>query len=113
MKIALGIFLFAMAQVVIWFQLNSQFVWEWWKDKPLLSVGLFAIPSSLLLWYATSVTVAETKELWAARLIAFGASYLTFPLMTWVFAGESMFTTKTMICTFLAFTIVGVQILWR
>ena len=113
MKIALGIFLFALAQVVIWFQLNSQFVWDWWKGKALLSVGLFAIPSSLLLWYATSVTVAETKELWAARLIAFGASYLTFPLMTWAIAGESMFTAKTMICTVLAFMIVGVQVLWR
>jgi len=113
MKLSLGIFLFAAAQVIIWFQLNSQFVWEWWKGKALLSVGLFAIPSSLLLYYATTVTVSETKELWAARLIAFGASYLTFPLMTWYFMNESMFTPKTLTCTALAFLIVGIQILWR
>jgi len=40
-------------------------------------------------------------------------SYLTFPLLTWYFLHESMFTAKTMVCVGLAFVIALIQLLWR
>ena len=39
-NILLGCTLFVIGQMLVWFQLNSQFVWEWWQDKPIPAVLL-------------------------------------------------------------------------
>lgn len=40
-KLLLALLLFAVGQTMGWFQLNSQFVWDWWKDKPLVAACVF------------------------------------------------------------------------
>ena len=35
--------------VVIWFQLNGQLIWKWFKDNPLL-LSLLGVPSSFSFW---------------------------------------------------------------
>ena len=54
--------------------------------------------------------MAASDMLWTSRFVAFSLSYLTFPLMTWWYLGESMFTTKTLVCSILAFLIITTQI---
>jgi hypothetical protein len=112
-KILFACTLFAIGQTLGWFQLNSQFVWEWWKDKPILSAIMFSVPTGILFWYGMRIAHEEMNEVWGPRLLIFGMSYLTFPLLTWWLLGESMFTTKTMICIFLSFSIVAVQLFWK
>lgn len=112
MKVFIGIGFFIIANIIIWLQANSQFVWEWWKNKPILTTVIYSIPFGLAFWYAAKYTYEGTGEIWSARLIGFGASYLVFPVMTYYIAGESMFTTKTMICVFLSFLIVAIQLFW-
>ena len=112
-KWLLGLGLFALGHIFAWFQLNSQFVWEWWEDKPLVAVGLYSIPVGLCFWYATHLIVAETSAVWSSRFVGFAASYFVFPLLTWFLLKESMFTPKTIICTLLSFLIIGVQLFWR
>ena len=108
-----GLGLFALGQGLIWFQINSQFVWDWWKYKPLAAVCLYAIPAVICWWYGTKLIVGETESLWSARFIGFASSYLVFPLLTWWLAHESMFTWKTMMCTGLAMVIMAIQFFWR
>jgi len=31
-----GVGFFILGHMFAWFQLNSQFAWNWWKDKPFL-----------------------------------------------------------------------------
>ena len=97
-----GMLCFFIAQLFVWFQSNSQLVWDWWKDKPITSVTVFALPIGLCFWYGTKYIYESTSELWTARLIGFGMSYLTFPILTHYLLGESMFTAKTLISTMLA-----------
>jgi hypothetical protein len=59
------------------------------------------------------MAVDATHEAWAARMLGFGMSYLTFPFLTWWLLHESMFTTKTMLCIFLSIMIVGIQLFWK
>ena len=108
-----GMLCFLMAQLFVWFQSNSQLVWDWWKDKPITSVAVFALPIGLFFWYGTKLIYDSTGQLWTARLIGFGMSYLTFPFLTHYLLGESMFTVKTMISTLLAVSIIGIQIFWK
>ena len=109
----LGIFYFFAGQVLVWYQSNSQFVWEWWKDKPVLTALIYSIPISMFFWYGTKYIYASTSELWTARLLGFGMSYMTFPIMTYYYLNESMFTTKTLLCTALAAAIILIQVFWK
>ena len=104
---------FFFGQICVWFGTNSQVVWKWWADKPLVSAILWGVPATLFFWYGTKYGYIAMKGLWGPRFLAFGMSYLTFPLLTWWLVNESMFTAKTMICIALSFMIMAVQILWK
>ena len=108
-----GVLFFLVGNVIAWFQFNSQFVWPWWKDKPFVSQIIFAIPMGLCFWYAIKNIVDETGELWASKLIGFGASNVVFAIMTYLLLKESIFTTKTMTCLALSSVIIGIQIFWK
>ena len=112
-RLLYGTLLFITGQALAWFQLNSQFVWSWWQDKPLLAVATYSIPVGLCFWYGTRFVMAASGELWTARFLAFTASYISFPLLTWWLMGESPFTAKTVICSILAFAIIIIQVFWR
>lgn len=106
-----AIFLFIAGHTFGWFAGNAQLVWKYWADKPLLSNIVFGIPAGLFFWYGTRFCFeASGGNLWSVRFLAAVMSYVTFPVMTWYFLNESMFTTKTMICVCLAISILFVQI---
>ena len=101
---------FCIGHIFGWYANNSQFVWDFWKDKPFLSNFIFGVPAGMMFWYGTRFVMQTTPELWTARFTAAVISYSVFPLMTWFYLGESMFTIKTMLCVFLALLILMVQI---
>ena len=102
--------LLILGNTLSWYATNIQFCMEYWKDKPLLANVVFGLPCGMIYWYAIKYMMAINPELWSARFIAAAVSYTVFPVLTWYHLGESMFTTKTMICIFFAFCIFAVQI---
>lgn len=110
--ILLGSFIFMLGQVGGWFQLNSQFIWRWWENKPIVSAVVFGVPTSILFWYAWRMVATHTDSVWSARFIGSGTGFPVFPLLTWFLLGESMFTIKTMICLSLAILIILIQIFY-
>ena len=112
-SIYLGACFFFLGNILAWFQFNSQFVWDWWKDRVVLSNLIFAIPMGICFWLAVKNIVLATGELWASKLIGFGVSNAVFAVMTYVFMRESIFTAKTMTCLTLASFIIAIQIFWK
>jgi hypothetical protein len=112
-NVILGALLFVIGQTLVWFMNNSQFAWEWWKDKPVITCLIYSFPVSILFWYGSKYSYAGLGGAWGARLLGFGVSYLTFPILTYLILKESMFTPKTMACVFLSFCIIGIQIFWK
>jgi hypothetical protein len=112
-NIMAGIGLFILGHIFAWFQLNSQFVWEWWQDKPFVAVGIYSVPVGTCFWYATKLIVDETGAAWSSRFLGFAASYFVFPLLTYALLNESMLTPKTLACIFLSTLIVAVQLFWK
>ena len=110
LKMYYAICCFVASHVLGWYTHNLQFVNEFWKDKILLPTFLFGIPCLIAFWRGTKFAMEAHPELWTARFVAFVISYLTFPIMTWWYLGESMFTFKTLLCIFLAFCILLIQI---
>ena len=111
MKIIYTILLFFVCNIIIWYQLNSQLVWEWAKGyKSMWLMALLGIPISLLFWWATKIGYEGFGSLWKIRLLGFGISMLTFPVMTYFYLGEAM-TIKTILTLGLAITIMLLQLI--
>ena len=101
---------FFLGQIVGWFQLNAQSISSWWSDKALFSAVVLGVPTSVLFWYGWRYVVTETGSAWTARFIASSAGLIVFPFLTWIFLDESMLTTKTMTCLFLAVLTLFIQL---
>jgi len=109
--IVITIALFLLNNVLIWYQLNSQLVWDWAKGtKSMWIMSLMGIPISLLFWYATKIGYEGFGNLWAVRFMGFATSMLTFQVMTWLYLGETI-TLKTLVTILLAFIIMLLQLL--
>jgi hypothetical protein len=98
--------------IFLWFQANSQFVWDWWRDHQIASVLIFSMPAAFCFFYGWTFAVQEFNSVWSARLIGFALSFTIFPVLTWYMLGESMFRPKVLICIALAVGILLVQLFY-
>ena len=109
-NILLGCTLFVIGQTLVWFQLNSQFVWEWWQDKPIPAILLMGVPASFCFWFGVRLVVGEMNELWGPRFLAFGMSYLTHTYMA-LYEREHVCAENTNLCFIITFNCSGSAIL--
>jgi hypothetical protein len=99
-----------LAQVLVWLQLNGQFVWPWFKNNTTLTAVLFAIPISLLFThYQKHAYVVFDQSLWSIRLFGFGFGMIIFFIMTLIFREESL-NLKNALCIGLSAGIVLIQV---
>ena len=103
--ITIAIFL----HIIIWYQLNGQLIWKWFKDNYLL-MSLLGIPISYGWMKFTEIGYEGFGELWPVRFIGFATGMLSFPIMTWLYLGETI-TLKTLISILLATVIMIVQVI--
>ena len=110
-QLMFGAFLFTLMHVGVWWGTNAQFIEGWSRKEALILSACLSLPITLLAFFASKqLYEALDSQLWAVRFVAFGISYLVFPILTWYFLGESMFTTKTITCIFLSCLIIYIQI---
>lgn len=108
--ILISMLILFLGNLVVWFQLNAQFKWEWFKEHWIM-LSLFGAPISAVFYWATRFSYIGFNELlWPGRLIAFGISMITFPIFTWLLLNEGM-TIKTIVSMILALIIIIIQ-LW-
>ena len=103
------VLLLFVAQIIIWFQLNGQLKWEWFKDNYFL-MSLLGIPISYALLYSTKYGYIGFGELWPIRLLGFADGMITFPIITWIVLGEGV-TLKTGLSLGLAVIIMLLQLI--
>ena len=76
-------------QIIVWYQLNGQLVWAWFKDHPFL-LSLLGVPISYLLILSTKLGYEAFGALWPIRLLGFSLGMLSFPIITWFMLGEGI-----------------------
>jgi hypothetical protein len=102
--------LFIVNNILIWYQLNGQLVWEFWRSKSGIAISLLmGIPISGFFWLATKWGYQGFGSLWAVRFMGFATSMVTFPILTYLYLGEAI-TLKTAITIVLAFLIMVIQL---
>ncbi len=107
-----GTFLFLVGQVLVWYQINGQFLSDWIKERPWL-MSLCGIPISYTyIWATHHLVIAFDGELWPQRLIGFSMGMVSFAFLTWFHLNQAI-TLKTAVTLALAFTIVLIQVFWK
>ena len=97
-------------QIVIWFQLNGQLKWDWFKDNYLL-MSILGMPISYALLYSTKYGFEGFGGLlWPGRLLGFAIGMISFPIITWIVMGEGI-TLKSWVSIILAITIMLLQLI--
>ena len=110
-KIIIVTLVFLLNNVLIWYQLNSQLVWDWAKGNSAIIIScLLGVPISWLFWYCTKIGYEGFGALWPVRFMGFATSMLTFPILTWYYLGETI-TLKTALTILLSIAIMIIQIL--
>ena len=111
MFIIYTVLFFLIANILVWYQLNSQLVWDWAKTtKSMWVMSILGVPISIMFWYATKFGYDGFSSLWKVRLLAFSVSMLVFPFMTWLYLGEAI-TLKTLVTLLLALIIMILQLI--
>tara|TARA_B100000902_G_C27119387_1_gene817864 strand:+ start:640 stop:987 length:348 start_codon:yes stop_codon:yes gene_type:complete len=107
----LTILTFVITNVIVWYQLNGQLVWEFWKSwKGIVASLLLAIPVTLGFWLSTKWGYDGLGSLWAVRFMGFATSMLVFPFMTYFYLNETI-TIKTIITLLLSIIIMILQLI--
>ena len=111
-NILIGIFWFFVAHIAVWFQLNGQFKWDWFKNNELI-LSLFGIPLSFLYIWATKYNVNGFDGLlWPGRFIGFGVGMVIYAIFTSHFFNEGI-TMKTGISLGLCLVLIAIQVFWK
>ena len=109
--ILITILIFFVNNILIWYQLNGQLVWDFWKSwKGIVIMLLMGIPISALFYMGTKWGYQGFGTLWPVRFMGFATSMMTFPIMTWLYLGEVM-SLKVMISLALAIIIMLLQLI--
>jgi len=102
---------FLSLHIAVWFSTNLQLMNASFANKSFLIALSLAVPTTLLAYFGTRFGYfALGESAWSVRFFAFAISYLVFPVLTWWFLGESMFTLKTLLCVSLSFMIIAIQV---
>jgi len=111
-NILTGLLLFIVTHIIIWFQVNGQFVWPWAKEHPW-TMAVLGLPISYVLIIATKYIVEGFDGLlWPGRLVGFGSGMIIMALLTWCFMGEGL-NTKTLASLLIATGLVCIQVFWK
>jgi len=107
-----GILLLIGGHICAWFQLNSQFKWDWFKEHTWVMV-LLGIPCSYFFILGTKYTVEGMGGLlWPTRFIGFGIGMVIYAILVNHFFNEG-FNIKTIISLLLAVILICIQVFWK
>ena len=111
-SVAIGLLLYFVTHIIIWFQVNGQFFSSWFKNNVFL-LCLMGIPISWLYIEATRMGfIAFEGLIWPGRLLGFAAGIFTFALCANIFMGEGL-TNKTIVSLILATILTFIQVFWK
>ena len=105
-------FVYLFSQVVTYYQLQGHLFNKWIKNHPLI-VAFLGFPVGYLVILATRELVELFDgQTWPSRIIGFVFGVVVFSFMSWYILKEPL-TLKTIICIFLCFVILCIQLFWK
>ena len=111
-SLLLGMFWFAVGHILVFFQLNGQFKWDWFKNNEFI-VSLSGIIISLFYLWGTKYTVQGFDGLlWPTRFVGFAIGISTYAIGVSYFFKEGI-TTKTFVSLLVCVLLILIQVFWK
>ena len=111
-KLITGIFWFILGHIFVFFQLNGQFKWDWFKKNELIVAASGLIISFFFIWGTKYTVEAFNGLLWPARFVGFSIGMVIYALGVSYFFKEHA-TTKTVVSLTLCLILVIIQVFWK
>lgn len=106
------LFVYVFSQAFTFYQLQGHLWNSWIKKHPFL-MSLIGVPIGYFVILASREMVNLYEgETWPNRMIGFAIGVMVFSVMAWAILKEPL-TMKTMICLFLSFVILLLQLFWK
>jgi len=112
-QIATGIGICIFGQILVWIQMNAQFIWPWTRNYLWVMAIIFGTITTYLFMYGFgAIARGFGDDIWAARLITNATSICIFTILT-ISVMKQGLDIKNIICIILSFIIVGIQFFWK
>ena len=111
-KLITGIFWFTLGHIFVFFQLNGQFKWDWFKKNEFIVASSGLIISYFYIWGTKYTVGAFDGLLWPARFVGFSIGMVIYALGVSFFFKEGI-TNKTLVSLILCFMLVIIQVVWK
>ena len=108
----LGIGYFLLGHILVWYQLNGQFLWKSFRDNEWAVAAAGFVISFFFIWGTKHTVDAMEGLLWPARFIGFGVGMLQYAIFVNYHFSEGI-TLKTWISLILCVSLIGIQVLWK
>lgn len=103
---------YILSQIFTFYQLQGHAWSKWIKDNPFL-MSVLGVPFTYYTIKAARIMIESYDgQSWPNRLIGFGLGVIIFSIMSWFFLKEPM-VLKTIICLFLSFVILLIQLFMK
>ena len=111
-SLALGILYFIIGHILVFYQLNGQFLYKSFRENEWAVAAMGFIISFFFIWGTKHTVEAMEGLLWTARFIGFGVGMVIYALMVSYYFNEGI-NLKTMTSLILATGLVCVQVFWK
>ena len=109
----IGVFMFFIAHVLTFFQLNGQFLKiDWFRKNEIWVAAAGMILSFFYIWGTKYAVSGFGGLLWPARFIGFGVGMIIYTMGVSYFFNEGI-TTKTAVSLILSLVLICIQVLWK
>lgn len=108
----IGVLWFILGHIAVFFQLNGQFKWDWFKQNEFILAACGLIISFFYIWGTKYTVEAFEGLLWPARFIGFGIGMFVYALGVSFLFKEGI-TSKTFVSLFLCVILISIQVLWK
>ena len=110
--LTLGIIYFTLGHILVWYQLNGQFLWKSFRDNEwLVAAGGFVI-SFFFIWGTKYTVQAMDGLLWHARFVGFGLGMIQYAIFVKLYFKEAI-GMKTAVSLKLATILICIQVFWK
>jgi len=110
--ILIAVFWFTLAHITVWFQLNGQFLWPWFRKNEWIIALSGGLTSFLYIWGTKHGVAGFGGLFWPNRFLGFSIGIFIYGVLINIFFREGV-DMKTFVSLLLCLALIGIQVLWK
>ena len=111
-QILIACFWFILGHTAVWFQLNGQFIWPWFRKNEWVLACTGVIISFFYIWGTKAGIEGFGGLFWPNRFLGFSIGIFIYGVLISIFFNEGI-NMKTAVSLLLCLGLIAIQVLWK